>query len=289
MSRAARWECLVPKRRASLMLLVTVLLWPTTVQARQVRISGLVQDLDGRPIVNGYVQIRAESQILLDRLPIIGGAFRVQFETNRRTVTVQVDAPGFQRRLVLVELNSDTVRLNPIRLRPLPGIRLGALVHHRTPDSLQEVIDVTIENTDARRDSVLTGFRFSATKRRETDCFDLRTPAVVFELPSTLSISEAGVVVRLTVHTNGTRDELSAVNRYTVLPCSQRRLAIAINLDLGVKAGERSKLRLVLPPVLERDGGEQPLHLESWEMVTLEVIEQNGRRTRTSEFRTNQP
>jgi hypothetical protein len=258
---------------------LSVLAAPGIASADKWRIRGAVESVDGEPVISGYVRVSAPGTVLIRRGVIVAGGFDVEFTTDHRSVTLDVEAPDHERRTAIVELTKAELDLGPLKLRRSDGLTAGALVHHRTAGGKREILDAVVSNSSPSKDVLITKLHLLATKRAHTACFDLVTPAVTFEVLHKVTAKAGTSTQELRIH-GATADEVddSTANvKYEVLPCDQRGLEITIRHDLGLKAGHRDKLRLSLPQVQESTNGpEIAIDLDTWALVALEITDSSG-------------
>lgn len=258
--------------------------------AETVRVRGKLQDMEGLPVLAGTVRLRDWSQVLSGQFPIVVGMFDIRADVKRKSITLLIDALDFHPRIVTLDVTGPDLQLEPLKLQALPGLQLGAMVHHRVPGRTDELIDVLVRNEKPVDDAQVATIRLYGAKRKRTQCLDLR-PGATFRFPEAFRLARDSTgLVALEVRSSESTEvqELSASGRVEVLGCEQVRMELSINYDFVLKARQVERLRIAVPGYVDAEGVAQALGLGKWDVLVLEVTEQDGRKTRTSELKADE-
>src|SRR5262245_5107520 len=200
-------------RRQAGTFLLSVLAMANSAWAEELRISGQVENIGGRPVLDGSVVARSGVTVLAKEA-IVAGRFSLRLKFTGAALSLNIVAPGFEPRAITVDVGGANLRLKPIKLKEVPGVSVGPMVHHRAPGVVQETLDVVLKNEHSTKEAHITSVSLAGTRRKLTDCLDLGTTGVMFELPKVFEANAKDGVVELKVQEGtGVAQRLSAQGR----------------------------------------------------------------------------
>lgn len=255
----------------------------SAMHAASVRVTGTLVSVAGKPVADATLSVSSGSRSLRAKEPVLNSRFDLSTEvdTDAPSVTLDIDAPGFRSRRLHIDIADGRAAAGEIRLQAIPGLALSRITHYSPPNGAEEIIDVTVRNEDPAARLEIASIALQGTRRLETKCYDLVTPAVTFELTDGSQFGrDRSAKMSLRVSVPDAPDQsLSAKGKVEILPCDQARIDVRVEFLMGLNGGEQQKLRLIVPEVA--DPTIKTLGLDTWERLQLIVTLSDGRQFRT--------
>ncbi len=254
-------------------MLVVAVAAGTAGHAAPVRVLGRITDSGSAVIPAATVMVTAlGKKLTVVPEPVVDGKVDLTVQAEGPSLTCVIGAKGFEARRLTVEVKGASVDLGTIQLERVRALKVHEPLARQAADGESERVELSVHNESAKTITIRT-LRVQATRRRKTDCLDLKSLELAFTLAPTL----LAMVPR---DADGATDVAMKVKHAELkeLKCGQAVLDVSLDYDFPLKPDDWKKLVVVLPKLPLRDGGAPALlALESWDVLVVTLTDGEGR------------
>jgi hypothetical protein len=255
------------------------------------QLKGKLKSRDDEVIIGATLRVLSGTTIIKDSMPLLSSQFNVNLSENVGTaITIEIDAPGFDRRRLTLRADRDLIDAGEVVLTAKPGLKLenlqviGPVVSHasggsrKAPSYLTE-LQFIVKNKISETAWINT-IELLAAKKIESKCMD-PSPGVIIEIAGDTTV-QAGQEKKLDVSliykgiTQGIKP--TAIVKLEDLPCDQQRLTVKQTYAIKLDPSEETKVALRVPWFNQKSGQKlQPIKLEEWQRIEVRATLTDGR------------
>jgi hypothetical protein len=235
------------------------------------RVVGKVVDGTGAPVRTAQLRIRGSRSSAMV-VVALNGTFESVLESEEKSVTVDITAPGFEKRNRTLVVTDGTADAGTVSMVPSKGLSLSGFTVSRSGDGSRNHLDVFVQNDSSRPMAVLS-VRVRGMRRNDTECLDA-TPGLQFSITDQLWDGKVAAAIKAAEAT----DSVAATGEFHQLGCGQQRIDMTMPYSFSLDPGERTKVRIAIPSALRASRRETPVavRLEKFVVVTMTLHASEG-------------